>query len=105
MELTINIEDLSNVVILDSNGNAYSLVSEDKYKSLTEQVDELTNKLAKSQSEFLSQAQLLKRFKIGRQKLKEWVADGLHEIPMGGTIYFDVKEVNEYLRSKKIQEM
>lgn len=99
MELKINVQDLSNIVIKSQNGELYRLVREDDLKDYVSELEKMTKKV---NQRIISQKELLKLFEIGHTRLKDWVAQGLSEIHDGNRVYYDLSEVYRFLESKKI---
>lgn len=99
MELKINVQDLSNIVIRSATGESYRLVREEDLENYSKQINELIDK---SNQRFVSQKDLLQLFGIGHTRLKTWVAEGLSEIHDGNRVYYDLQEVNNFLEDKKI---
>lgn len=94
MEITINVEELSDLIIKSSDGTVYRIVKD-------EPVAEPKPQPAVTKR-FVNQTELRILYKCGHKRIKSWVAQGLSEIPDGKTVLYDLEELEEILRSKKI---
>lgn len=99
MELTINVQDLSNIVIKSETGESYRLVRETDLQNYIDTLEDLT---AKTNRRIISQKDLLELLGIGHTRLKKWVAQGLSEIHDGNRVYYDLSEVYKFMDNKKI---
>lgn len=99
MQLTINTEDLSSLTIQSSTGEVYRLVKDSTLKDVEA---ELEGYIQASRRQIVSQNQLMKDLGIGWKKLQSWVAEGLGQILDGESIYYDLQEVYEFRRAKRI---
>lgn len=99
MNITINIEDLSNLTVRSSNGSVYRLVKESVLDDVERRLEELASQ---STERLVTQTELLKIKRVGYTRLKKWVAQGLSEIPDGNKVLYDLDELDELLKNKKI---
>lgn len=99
MELTINVAEITDLVIQDSDGKRYLIIEEGAAYDVLEQVKDATAERTKT---LLTQRELMKERRVSRNTIKKWVAMGLSEIPDGNRIYYDTEELDALLKAQKI---
>lgn len=71
----------------------------DEFKDIKQLLIKL---VATSNKTLFKQREVLDLYGIGHATLKQLIAEGLREIPVGNSIFYDIRELEELLATKKI---
>lgn len=102
MTLTISLGDYPDLLLRTTDGETLRLIKDSELKRVSEVVEEMEERLQHLQCRIVTQRELKRRYKVGNQTINDWVTSGLHEIREGNRVYYDLDEVDEIRRRKKI---
>ena len=86
MQLTLNVKDIEKLVITSSYGEVYRLVP------LVE---------PEPYGDYLTRTQVRKQYRWGDKKVTRFISEGLKVILDGEREYFDRRDIDEFLDTKK----
>lgn len=85
--------------VIDVAGTRCVIVKEDDVKHM---IDQFYDAKVKAEKKLVNQGELRKIKKCGNATIKRWVSEGLTEIHDGKRVLYDLDELEELLKSKKI---